>query len=196
MRRFAFILVLLFVSCAPAAHSNHDRATAPASSRLIWPADLPVYNHIVIVVEENKDYEEIIGNGKASYINNVLKKEGASFVRMYGEEHFSQGNYFWMFSGDNQTIGFNDQVPSEENNPKYPFKTANLGSQLIAKGLSFKGYSESLPEIGFTGDKASAGLLCEKTCPMDQLCQRTERENSHNIVQSQIRGLSFRFHSL
>ncbi len=32
---------------------------------------------------------------------------------MYGEEHFSQGNYFWMFSGDNQTIGFIDQVPSE-----------------------------------------------------------------------------------
>ncbi len=165
MRRIAFILVLLFVSCSPAAHSNHGGTTAPATSRLIWPAGLPVYHHIVIVVEENKDYEEIIGNADASYINNVLKKEGANFVRMYGEEHFSQGNYFWMFSGDNQTIGFTDQVPSEKNNPNYPFKTANLGEQLIGKGLSFKGYSESLPEIGFTGDKASAGLYARKHVP-------------------------------
>ena len=85
---------------------------------------------------------------------------------MFGEEHFSQGNYFWMFSGSNQTIGFFDQVPSEGNNPGYyPFTTANLGEQLIKKGLSFKGYSESLPEIGFTGDKASAGLYARKHVP-------------------------------
>ncbi len=119
----------------------------------------------MIVVEENKDYEEIIGNSNAPYINNVLKKEGANFVQMYGEEHFSQGNYFWMFSGNNQTIGFTDQGSSEQNNPNYPFKTANLGEQLISKGLSFKGYAESLPQIGFTGEKASAGLYARKHVP-------------------------------
>ena len=165
MRRFAFIFILLLASCSPAVHSNPDKAPAPETSPLIWPSGLPVYNHIVIVVEENKDYEEIIGNPNAAYINNVLKKEGASFAKIYGEEHFSQGNYFWMFSGDNQTIGFIDHVPSEENNLNYPFKTANLGEQLINKGLSFKGYSESLPEIGFTGDKASADLYARKHVP-------------------------------
>jgi len=45
---------------------------------LPWAADLPVYDHIVIVVEENKDYEEIIGNKDATYINDVLGKEGRS----------------------------------------------------------------------------------------------------------------------
>ncbi|MGD8779423.1 MAG: alkaline phosphatase family protein [Ignavibacteria bacterium] len=115
-----------------------------------WPDNLPVYDHIVIVVEENKDYEEVIGNPNASYINDVLKKEGANFIQMYGEEHYSQGNYFWLFSGDNQTVGFSDQVPSRENNPDYPFTTSNLGQQLIAKGLTFKGYAESLPFIGDT----------------------------------------------
>ncbi|MCX5733670.1 MAG: acid phosphatase [candidate division NC10 bacterium] len=138
---------------------------APETSPRVWPAGLPVYDHIVIVVEENKDYEEIIGNANAPYINTVLKKEGANFTQMYGEEHFSQGNYFWMFSGGNQTIGFIDQVPSEANNPTYPFTTANLGEQLIKKGLSFKGYAESLPNIGFTGDTASAGLYARKHVP-------------------------------
>jgi hypothetical protein len=165
MRKLAFIFVLLLVSCSAAGHSVSVNTPAPETSALIWPAGLPVYNHIVIVVEENKDYEDIIGNPNAPYINKVLKKEGANFVRMYGEEHFSQGNYFWMFSGDNQNIGFIDQVPSEENNSNYPFKKANIGEQLINKGLSFKGYAESLPKIGFTGARASAGLYARKHVP-------------------------------
>jgi hypothetical protein len=165
MRRLSFIFIILLMSCLPATLWASDSTAAPETSTLIWPGGLPVYDHIVIVVEENKDYEEIIGNSNAPYINNVLKKEGASFAQMYGEEHFSQGNYFWMFSGSNQNVGFIDQVPSEQNNPNYPFKTANLGEQLINKGRSFKGYAEILPQIGATDDKASAGLYARKHVP-------------------------------
>ncbi len=165
MRQLAILLIFLLTSCSSGGYSDADKAMDPGPAPLLWPAGLPVYDHIVIVVEENKDYEEVIGNSNAPYINNVLKKEGANFTQIYGEEHFSQGNYFWMFSGDNQTIGFTDHVPSVENNPNYPFKAANLGEQLINKGLSFKGYAESLPEVGFTGDKASAGLYARKHVP-------------------------------
>ncbi len=164
MRVLVCIFTFFLVSGAYAGRPDSINTPAPKSSALIWPAGLPVYDHIVIVIEENKDYKEIIGNSNAPYINDVLKKEGASFTRMYGEEHFSQGNYFWLFSGDNQTIGFIDQIPSENNNPNYPFKTANLGWQLINKGLSFKGYAESLPSIGFTG-YTSAGLYARKHVP-------------------------------
>jgi len=104
-------------------------------------AELPKYDHIVIVVEENKDYEQIIGNHNAPYIN-LIAVEGANLTRMFGEEHPSEGNYFWLFSGDNQNVGFADQVPTRK------FSTSSLGEQLIKKGLSFKGYSESLPAIG------------------------------------------------
>lgn len=107
----------------------------------IWLSTLPIYDHVVIVVEENKDYGQIIGNKAAAYINR-LTIEGANLTHMFGEEHFSQGNYFWLFSGDNQKVGFNDQVPGAK------FTASNLGEQLIRNGLSFKGYSEELPEIG------------------------------------------------
>jgi len=155
MRRLASILFIIAVFCFPDPQSSADSTQSPSSetATLIWPAGLPVYDHIVIIVEENKDYEEIIGNLTAPYINNVLKKEGANFTCMFGEEHFSEGNYFWLFSGDNQTIGFIDEIPSEENNHNYPFTSPNLGEQLISKGHSFKGYSEGLPEIGFSGVK-------------------------------------------
>ncbi|HEY2184439.1 MAG TPA: alkaline phosphatase family protein [Xanthobacteraceae bacterium] len=123
-------------------------ALAKAADRIAWPPTLPVYDHIVIVIEENKDVEQILGSRfDAPYIRK-LATEGASLSRIFGEEHYSQGNYFWLFSGGNQNVGFADQVPSPANHPNYPFMTSNLGQQLIKKDLSFKGYAESLPTIG------------------------------------------------
>src|SRR5579871_5843754 len=106
-----------------------------------WPAGLPVYDHIVIVMEENKDFEQIVGNKDAPFINQ-LAADGALFTGMYGEEHVSEGNYFWLFSGSNQGVGFMDQIPAGK------FTASNVGQQLIAMQRSFKGYSEDLPSIG------------------------------------------------
>jgi phosphatidylinositol-3-phosphatase len=116
------------------------------SQVLPWPDSLPVYDHVVIVVEENKDYEEIIGSDTASYIN-MLRNEGANFTQMYAEEHKSEGNYFWMFSGSNQHVGFADVTP------KGIIYASNLGEQLLKKGLTFRGYSEDLPAIGSMVDR-------------------------------------------
>ncbi len=141
MSKIAAVCALVLLICKPSA-------VAVAADTLSWPSQLPVYDHIVIVIEENKDFEQIFGGKfEAPYINR-LAVEGASFARMFGEEHNSQGNYFWLFSGSNQNVGFFDRVPSAANHPNYPFRTSNLGEQLIKKGLSFKGYSESLPAIG------------------------------------------------
>src|SRR5213082_4227667 len=84
------------------------------------PAGLPVYVHVVIVVEEDRDYEQIVGNPAAPYLNR-LAAEGALLTRMFGEEHNSEGNYFWLFSGDNHGVGFNDKVPMVK------FADSNLG---------------------------------------------------------------------
>ena len=117
------------------------------------PGHLPVYDHIVIVVEENKDYGQVIANKAAPYINNTLRAEGANLTRIFGEEHNSEGNYFWLLSGSNQGIGFNDAIPSKAKNSKYPFLAPNLAEQLIKKGLSFKGYAEDLQAIGSPIDR-------------------------------------------
>ena len=135
----------------PAAQSLASQVAAvqPATkSKLSWPAGLPVYDHVVIVLEENKGYDQIIGSADAPYINDTLKKEGANLVKMFGEEHKSEGNYFWLFSGSNQDIGFKDKIPDQQ------ITAPNLGEQLLEAGLSFKGYSEDLPAIGATGAKS------------------------------------------
>ncbi len=160
MHRIVRIVVIaVSLSCGWATSSTPPPEAADCAT-IPWPKSLPVYDHVVIVVEENKDYEEIIDSHHAPYINGTLKAEGANFTRAFGEEHPSQGNYFWLFSGSNQGIGFVDQTPNRDNNPNYPFTAANLGQQLIDKGLSFKGYAESLPAIGDTVVAAGIDSSC------------------------------------
>src|ERR1700724_3715318 len=105
------VCTFALLACAPAL----------AADRLAWPSPLPVYDHIVIVIEENKDFEQILGNRTDAPYIRELAAEGAVISRMFGEEHYSQGNYFWLFSGGNQNVGFFDQVPSAANHPDYPF---------------------------------------------------------------------------
>src|SRR6266852_1746867 len=44
-------------------------SAAAAADAPPWPSTLPRYDHIIIVVEENKDYEQIIANPAAPYLN-------------------------------------------------------------------------------------------------------------------------------
>lgn len=138
--------------CQPSRSVGHC-ATASVALTLFSSGNalaIPVYDHVVIVMEENHGYAQIAGSSAAPYINNTLMAQGASLTKMYGEEHHSQGNYHWLFSGSNQNIGYD--------NPGVvgPFTDANLGSELIASGRSFKGYSEDLPAIGSTVNTAGA----------------------------------------
>src|SRR5215510_1563457 len=99
-------------------------------------------DHIVIVIEENHSFAEIIGSSSAPYINS-LAQQGALFTKSFAIEHPSEPNYLDLFSGSNQGI-------TNDNCPVGPFSTANLGSELIAAGKTFTGFSEDLPSVGST----------------------------------------------
>ena len=130
-----------------------DRLFTEGRSR--WPARLrPCRNR-------NRGKQGLRTNhrqqGRAPYINGVLQAEGADLTQMFGEEHHSEGNYFWLLSGSNQRVGFEDAIPAK------PISASNLGQCLIAAGRSFKGYSVDLPAIGST--VKSAGLYARKHVP-------------------------------
>jgi hypothetical protein len=101
-----------------------------------------VPDHIVVVMEENHAYSQIIGAMTAPYINS-LANEGALFTQSYAIEHPSEPNYLDFFSGTNQGV-------TSDACPVGPFATANLGSELIAAGLTYSSYSEGLPSVGST----------------------------------------------
>jgi hypothetical protein len=102
---------------------------------------MPTPAHVVVVVEENSSYNEIIGNSSAPYINS-LAQGGASFTQSFAVSHPSQPNYLAIFSGSTQGI-------TDDNGP-ISFSSANLRSTLAAVGQTFAGYSEDLPSTGST----------------------------------------------
>ncbi len=106
---------------------------------------LPQPDHVVIVVEENHDYSQIIGSANAPYINS-LAQQGALLTLSSAIEHPSQPNYLDLFSGSNQGV-YDDSRPAG-----LPFTTPNLGAELLAAHFTFTGYSESLPSAGYDGD--------------------------------------------
>ena len=66
---------------------------------------LPHYDHIFVIVAENKNYEHIIGSENAPRLNKLAKEYGLA-TNFYGEVHPSEGNYVAMLGGD--TFGIND----------------------------------------------------------------------------------------
>lgn len=108
-------------------------------------AGLPVLaappDKIVIVIEENHSFSQIIGNPSAPYFN-TLAQNGLSLQAMYAITHPSQPNYLEFFSGSAQGVT-DDSFPTG-----IPFSTPNLAASLLAAGRGFGGYSEGLPSIG------------------------------------------------
>jgi hypothetical protein len=113
---------------------------APIATAQVWTPD-----HVVIAIEENHAYGEIIGSSSAPYINGLVP-QGAVLTNTTAVTHPSQPNYLAFFSGSTQGIT-SDTTPTN-----VPFGTANLGAELIAAGKTFAGYSETLPSVGYTGD--------------------------------------------
>lgn len=104
-------------------------------------ATLPLPSHIVVVVEENHSFNEIIGSSSAPYINS-LANSGALFTQSFAVTHPSEPNYLALFSGSTQGIT-NDSCP-------HTFSGPDLGGELLAAQDTFQGFSEGLPKVGST----------------------------------------------
>ena len=122
--------------------------------RALSTAGVPRPDHVVVVMEENHNYGEIIGAAAAPYINS-LAHGGALLTNSHANEHPSEPNYLDLFSGSNQGVT-NDSCP-------HTFSTANLGAELIRAGLTFGGYSDDLPSTGYTG--CSSGKYVRRHSP-------------------------------
>jgi hypothetical protein len=125
----------------PSGTATGGTATTPRPSPTV-----PRPDHIVVVVFENEDQVKVLGSPSAPYLNE-LAASGANLTQSYGITYPSQPNYLALFSGSTQGVRSNDC-------PKN-FPTAdNLGHQLLEAGLSFVGYAESMPAVGFRGCEA------------------------------------------
>ena len=135
-------------------------------------------NKVVIVIDENHDVDQIVGNPNAPFINGMAA-EGLNFTNAHGTDHASQPNYLELFSGANPgPQGLNSPLltvynsgPVDFTNPAVlakiiasdgtvttkPLSTPNLGGSLYAKfgNSGFASYAEGLPAVGVTTDSGT-----------------------------------------
>src|SRR3954451_505129 len=80
------ISLAIIVVCLAAGRGTFAQPPAAAHGAL------PTPGHVVIVIEENKAYGDIIGSADAPYIN-ALAGRGALLTSFYASHHPSQPNY-------------------------------------------------------------------------------------------------------
>lgn len=105
------------------------------------------FEHVFVVVEENQNYDEVIGNTKdLPYLNTLAAKYGVA-TNYYANTHPSINNYFYLTAGRSGTrspwVGaladkFPGEVPGD-----------NIASILTANGRTWKAYAESIPRAGY-----------------------------------------------
>ena len=127
-----------------------------ALTATVQAGSLPRPDHVVVVIEENRGYSQIMDQRNSDSYIHALAKRGTLFVQSYGVAHPSQPNYLALFSGSTQGVASNGCPHSFDNN--------NLASSLLAAGLGFASYSESLPAVGDLG--CSSGYYMRKHNPV------------------------------
>lgn len=104
---------------------------------------LPRPDHVVVIIEENRSFMQIMDKRNHDSYIHALAKRGMLFTNSYGVTHPSQPNYLALFSG--ATHGITNNICP------LAFDSDNLATALRDAGLSFASYAESLPETGDAG---------------------------------------------
>src|SRR5215468_6291797 len=131
---YCMLVAAVFLSVA-------GRASAGPSG-----ASFPRYDHVFLVIEENHNFNQIIGN-RAAPIINALARDYGSATRYTGVGDPSEPNYVAMLGGS--TFGISSDDPYF-----FPGQTVdqpNLLSQMEGAGKTWKGYYQGMPYAGYRG---------------------------------------------
>jgi phosphatidylinositol-3-phosphatase len=105
-------------------------------------APVPSFDHVVVIVFENKESTRVLGNRAAATFN-AYGRRYARLTRYYGVTHPSLPNYLALVSGSTQGITTNctDCV----------IDATSLADTIEASGRTWKTYAEGLPAPAFLG---------------------------------------------
>jgi hypothetical protein len=150
--------VALAAGCSAGTPPPSPHAVVDAAKR---SRDMPRYDHIFVIVIENKGFDQIAQHPDWAPTLDKLASEYGQATQFYGEVHPSEGNYVAMLGGD--TFGIHDDdayfcKPRMQNpfckrsdEPGYAdhsLSARSLMDQLQARGLSWKVYMQDIPGAG------------------------------------------------
>jgi hypothetical protein len=135
------------------------------------PAGQPHFAHVVLVVEENHSYSEVIGNSSMPYFNSLASQYGVA-TQYFADAHPSIPNYLMLTTGLTETFDDNfSGVISDD----------NVIRELVKAGKTWKSYAESLPSPGYIG--GDTGLYLRHHNPFTYLSDvQSSSAQAANIV--------------
>lgn len=142
VRRTLYLLALPALLFVVSCSSSNSVGSSTSINGGASPNGLrPSSTHVVVVMEENHSYEQVIGSPAMPYLNGLASRYGLA-TQFYANAHPSIGNYFMLTTGKLITSddGFDGPVLDD-----------NIFRQVIAAGKTWKSYAESLPGVGYTG---------------------------------------------
>jgi hypothetical protein len=158
------ILVSLALVAGGCGSDERPPDERPPDVRLPASAPASKTSRVVVVVMENKEYEQVIGSDDAPFLTR-LGQRYASAERMFGIRHPSLPNYIALMAGGTHGI--------ESNCTDCETGARSLVDQLEAKGRTWKGYMQGMPRPCFLG--ASHGQYVKKHNPFAYFTRITKR---------------------
>jgi len=102
--------------------------------------------HVILVMEENHSYGDVIGSSAMPYLNGLANQYSLA-TRYFANAHPSIPNYFMLTTGHIETL--NDSFTST-------ITDNNLARVLNTAGKSWRVYAEDLPSAGYLGGDTAA----------------------------------------
>lgn len=154
----------------------HGQKIAPAINTGLSSQNMDLsgskVKHVLIIVEENQKYENVIGNTRDMPYLNMLAKKYAYSKNYYADTHPSMGNYFVLTTG---------KIISNKDSYSATVSDDNIVRQLINSRKTWKEYSEDIPQAGYTGN--DSGGYTEHHNPLSYFSDVRENENQRqNLV--------------
>jgi phosphatidylinositol-3-phosphatase len=135
-------LALLAAAVLVACGGGHSFSSTPSPGPTPTPTGQPTFAHVVLVLEENHSYSDVIGNSDMPYFNSLAQEYGLA-AQYYANAHPSLPNYFMLTVGMTETDSdsFTGVVSDD-----------NVVRELVKAGKSWKCYAEGLPSAGYLGN--------------------------------------------
>jgi phospholipase C len=137
------MILAVIVQCCCGGGTNGSNPSGSASG--VGADAIPHFAHVVVLVEENHSFNEVIGNGNMPYLNSLASANGLA-TQYYADAHPSLPNYFVLTTGEGTSItgaegdAYNGVVTQD-----------NVVRALTAAGRTWKCYAEALPSAGYMG---------------------------------------------
>ena len=136
--RRALALALGLVAALGVACGGDSMAAREQGSTtpILRPGHVAKTSHVVVIVMENKEQQQVIGAAEAPYLTRLARRQGFA-ANSFGIGHPSLPNYIALISGSTQGIT-DDCTDCAANAP-------NIAGQLQQAGLTWRAYLQGLP---------------------------------------------------